>query len=142
MNARCQSGQTEVGSQGFVVRQFVNYSISLSTEHGTDKECTDMKRPIPLSHLSCVYSGGSSVRPFAGQTGPTLSLQKTGDHSILTSRSVFPPFSSCYLHRCPSEQPQDSVGLSTARLYTHCLRHSRTHLTTAACKLAGPVWAT
>ncbi|KAF8494149.1 hypothetical protein F5888DRAFT_1719063, partial [Russula emetica] len=62
-----QSGHTEVGSQGFVV------------------QCTDMDRPILLSHLSRVYSGGSSVCPSARQTSPTLSLQKTGDHSISTS---------------------------------------------------------
>ena len=47
-----------------------------------------MDRPIWSSHLSRVYSEGSSVRPSARQTSPTQSLQKTGDHSISTSRSA------------------------------------------------------
>ena len=47
-----------------------------------------MNRPISSSHLSRAYSAGSSVRSSAHQTSPTLSLQRTGDHSTLTSRSV------------------------------------------------------
>ena len=67
-----------------------------------------MDRPDWSSHLSRVYSGESSVRPSAGKTSPTLSLQKTGDHSISTSRSVSSPFSSCYPHGCPGgDLPQD-----------------------------------
>ena len=82
---------------------------SLCTEIGTDKEYTDMDRPISSSHLPRVYSEGSSVRPSARQTSPTLSLQKTGDHFTSTSRSVS-PFSSCHPHGYPAsgDQPPNS----------------------------------
>ena len=93
-----QSGQTEVGSQGFMVRRLSH----LCAELGIDKEFTDVNRPISLSHLLRVYSEGSSVRPSTPQASPTLSLQKTGDHSISTSRSVSHPlilfeYMSCLL---------------------------------------------
>ena len=89
-----QSGQIQVGSQGFVVRQlFYLSALNLAI----DKECTDTYRPITLSHLLRVYSGEISVRPSSHQTSPTLSQQKAGDHSISTSRSVTPSFSSAWV---------------------------------------------
>ena len=89
-----QSDQIQVGGQGFVVRQLFDLS---ALNLGIDKECTDTDRPITLSHLLRVYSGESSVRPSWHQTSPTLSQQKAGDHSILTSRSVTPSFSSAWV---------------------------------------------
>jgi hypothetical protein len=88
-----QSGQIEVGGQGFVVRQLLDLS---ALNLAIDKECTDTGRPIWSSHLLRVYLGESSVRPSLCQTSPTLSLQKAGDHSISTSRSVS-PFSSAWM---------------------------------------------
>ena len=79
----------------------VNYTISLFVELGINEECADANRSISSSHLSPVCSGGSTARSSAFQTSPTLSLQKTGDHSISTSRSVS-PFSFSYV------QTQDS----------------------------------
>ena len=84
-----QSGQIEVGGQGFVVRQSYLSALNL----GIDKEWTDTDRPITLSHLLRAYSG---VRPSSRQTSPTLSLQKVGDHSVSTSRFVSPS------HGCPA----------------------------------------
>ena len=102
-----QPSLTEVGSQGFVVRQLPHLCAELGIE-----EYTDPNRPIWSSHLLRVYSGGSSVRMFALQTSP-MSRQKTGDHSTSTSRSVS-PFSSCYPHGCPGDDlPQDSAHSTT-----------------------------
>lgn len=69
------------------VSRCVNHDIiSFCTELGIDKiHWPDMNRPMQLTR---VCSGGSSVRPSAGQKSPNLSLQMTGDHSISTSRSV------------------------------------------------------
>jgi hypothetical protein len=64
------------------------------------EEYTDPNRLIPSTHLSHVYLGGSSVHMTALQTSPMLP-QKTGDRSTSTSRSVSPPFSSCFPHGCP-----------------------------------------
>ena len=67
----------------------VNHAISFFTELGIDKKnWSDMNRPMSSGQLPRVYSEESSVFQSAGQTSPTLSLQKTGDHSISTSRSV------------------------------------------------------
>jgi hypothetical protein len=88
-----QSGQIEVGGQGFVVRQLFDLS---ALNLAIDKEWTDTDRPIWSSHLLRVYSGESSVRPSSRQTSPTLSQQKAGDHFISTSRSVS-PFSSAWM---------------------------------------------
>jgi hypothetical protein len=86
-----QSGQIEVGGQGFVVRQLFDLS---ALNLAIDKECTDTDRLITSSHLLRVYLGESSVHPSSHQTTLTLSLQKAGDHSISTSKSVSPFFSA------------------------------------------------
>ena len=96
----------------------VNYIISLFAELGIDKEYADANRAISSIHLSPVYSGGSTARWSVPQTSPTMSLQKTGEHSISISRSVS-PFSFSYLRGCPVSNLKT---FTTARLDTH---HSR-----------------
>jgi hypothetical protein len=133
-----QSGQTEVGSQGFVVCQLFHLS---ALKFSLIKNA-DMNRPISSSHLSRVYSGGSYDRPIArlrAKPARPLSLQKTGDHSISTPRSLSPPFSSCYPHGCPGGQPQDSAH-STTR-YASFKTPSHTSHNRSPCKLARPFWA-
>ena len=97
-----QSGQTRVESQGFVVRQLSHLSALNLRLIKNAPLCPDADRPMSSSHLSRVSLQGSSVRLSGGQTSPTLSPQKTGDHSISMSWSVSPLFSLRRSRGCPA----------------------------------------
>ena len=79
-----QPGQTEVEGRGFTVRQSFCLCAGLRIING----CMVVIRPSQSSPPLFSYSVENPAQPYTRQTSPTLSLLRTGDHSISTSRSL------------------------------------------------------